>query len=216
LPHTSVCATVSTDLAKDGDVNIGEEDGGAARTLRTVYNALSWLPAVGDAAYEQTLKLALGGAGKEIRTGQSFEVFPHIRMVRFREMEYTVPAEVGAACMREILQTIQSKKIPVCFPLEYRRVKADDIWLSMFEGREGIAISVHQYGDLDYKSYFGQIEPIFWKYQGRPHWGKIHTLNAKQLEALYPRHWKDFLALRQSLDPQGRMLNPHLKSILGL
>ncbi len=216
LPHTSVCATVSTDLAKDGDVNVGEEDSGAAHTLRKVYNALAWLPAIGDATYEETLKLALGGAGKEIRTGASFEVFPHIRTVRFREMEYTVPAEHGAACMREILQTIKTKKIPVCFPLEYRRVKADDIWLSMFEGREGIAISVHQYGDLDYKSYFGQIEPIFWKYQGRPHWGKIHTLTAAQLSALYPKHWRDFHAVRQSLDPQGRLLNPYLKSVLGL
>lgn len=216
LPHTSVCATVSTDLAKEGDVNVGEEDSSAAHTLRKVYNALSWLPAIGDPAYEQVLKLALGGAGKEIRTGASFEVFPHIRTVRFREMEYTVPAEHGAACLREILKTIRDKKIPVCFPLEYRRVKADDIWLSMFEGREGIAISVHQYGDLDYKTYFGQIEPIFWKYQGRPHWGKIHTLTAPQLAALYPHHWNDFLRVRAALDPQGRMLNPHLKSLFGI
>jgi len=216
LPHTSICATVTTDIATANDVAVGEEDPGAAHTLRKVFNALSWLPAIGEATYEKVLQLALGGAGSEVRVGASYEVFPHIRTTRFREMEYTVPAECGATCLREILQTIRIKKIPVCFPLEYRFVKADDIWLSMFEGRDGIAISVHQYGDLDYKAYFAQIEPIFWKYEGRPHWGKIHTLTSKQLAGLYPQHWQDFQEIRRSLDPNGRMLNAHLKSLFGL
>jgi len=216
LPHTSLCATVTTDIASDKDVAIGEEDSTAAHTLRKVFNALSWLPAIGDATYEKVLTLALGGAGTEVRVGKSFEVFPHVRTVRFREMEYTVPAEHGAACLREILDTIKNKSIPVCFPLEFRFVRADDIWLSMFEGRDGITISAHQYGDLDYKAYFAQIEPIFWKYQGRPHWGKIHTLNATQLAALYPRHWQDFKEIRAQLDPKGTMLNNYMKSILGV
>ncbi len=216
LPHTSLCASVTTDIASDTDQPSGEEDNNAAHTLRKVYNALSWLPGIGDAAYEKVLTMALGGAGKEIRVGPSYEVFPHVRVVRFREMEYTVPAEHGPACLREILHTIRSKKIPVCFPLEFRLVKADDIWLSMFEGRDGVAISVHQFGDLDYKPYFAQIEPIFWKYQGRPHWGKIHTLGAQQLAALYPHHWQDFQEVRRQLDPEGRMLNDHLKNLFGV
>jgi FAD/FMN-containing dehydrogenase len=103
----------------------------------------------------------------------------------------------------------------VCFPLEYRRVDADDIWLSMFQGRPGATISVHQYGDLDHKAYFAEIEPIFWKYEGRPHWGKLHTLDAARLAALYPKHWKDFQEVRRHLDPQGKMLNAHLKTIFG-
>ena len=90
-------------------------------------------------------------------------------------------AEAGPACMREILDTIQEKKLPLSFPLEYRYVKADDIWLSMFEGQDGCSISIHQFGDMDYKAVFAEIEPIFWKYGGRPHWGKIHTLDAKRL-----------------------------------
>ncbi len=83
----------------------------------------------------------------------------------------------------------------------------------MFEGRDGCSISVHQYGDVDYRPYFAEIEPIFWKYEGRPHWGKVHTLDAKRLSALYPRHWQDFHEVRAALDPQGRLLNAHLKRI---
>ncbi|MGH8541736.1 MAG: D-arabinono-1,4-lactone oxidase, partial [Stenotrophobium sp.] len=99
--------------------------------------------------------------------------------------------------------------------LEYRYVKRDNIPLSMFYGRDTCAISVHQYYQMDYHNYFSVIEPIFWKYEGRPHWGKLHTLNAAQLGKLYPR-WKDFLAIRQELDPAGRFLNAHLRSVFGV
>ena len=44
---------------------------------------------------------------------------------------------------------------------------------------------------------------------------KLHTLRSGQLEALYP-NWKDFLAVRRALDPEGRMLNPYLKGLFGV
>jgi FAD/FMN-containing dehydrogenase len=115
--------------------------------------------------------------------------------------------------VREILRTIRERNLPVCFPLEYRQTAADDIWLSMFGERAGASISVHQFGDTDYRPYFAEIEPIFWKYEGRPHWGKLHTLDRARLAALYPR-WRDFMEVRRTLDPQGRMLNAHLKTVL--
>jgi len=85
----------------------------------------------------------------------------------------------------------------------------------MFEGQDGCSISIHQYGDLDYKKIFSEIEPIFWKYSGRPHWGKIHTMKAPQLANLYSRHWQDFHEVRKSLDSQGKFMNAHLKDIFG-
>jgi FAD-linked oxidoreductase len=214
LTNSDLCATVATDLARPGDTSEGEDDPEAVNKLRQVWEAVSWAPG-GRAVYDRVLQLVMGGEGATRKTGPSYQVFPHVRMVRFREMEYTVPAAAGPACVREILRTVRERRIPVCFPLEYRYVKADDIWLSMFEGQDGCCISVHQYGDIDYRAYFAEIEPIFWKYQGRPHWGKIHTLDAKRLAALYPRHWQDFHDVRKSLDPQGRLLNPHLKQIFG-
>ena len=56
------------------------------------------------------------------------------------------------------------------------------------------------------------IEPIFWKYGGRPHWGKIHSLGARELSKLYP-HFDEFRRLREELDPDGRMLNDHLRRL---
>ncbi|MFX6876824.1 D-arabinono-1,4-lactone oxidase, partial [Acinetobacter baumannii] len=76
---------------------------------------------------------------------------------------------------------------------------------SMFQGRDTCAISVHQYYDLSYQDYFSQVEQVFLKYDGRPHWGKLHNLNNHQLSKKYP-HMKDFLEVRQSLDPKGKFL----------
>ena len=214
LPHSELCATVATDLSRAGDASIGQDDPYAVLTLRRVFETLSWLPG-GRALYDRVLAAAVGSAASTTRTGPSYEVFPHVRIVRFREMEYSVPIEAGAPCVREIMDTIRRRDLPVSMPLEVRFIKGDDVWLSMCEGRDSCSISVHQYGDVDYRAYFAAIEPIFWKYEGRPHWGKIHTLDAPRLAALYPRHWHDFQEVRVSLDPKGRMLNPHLRSVLG-
>ena len=219
LLHSPLCVSIATDLAGPDDVAQGEDDPQAVNTLRSVYEAVGWLPGIGAAAYARLLDLALGHTASSVRVGPSYQVFPHVRVVRFREMEYTVPVEAGPTCLREILTVVAKKNLPVCFPLEYRYVKGSDVWLSMFEGlgdSGGCSISVHQYGDIDYRAYFAEIEPIFWKYQGRPHWGKLHTLDAKRLAALYPKHWQDFQEVRRTLDPQGRMLNAHLRHILGV
>ncbi|MFP5305361.1 MAG: D-arabinono-1,4-lactone oxidase, partial [Gammaproteobacteria bacterium] len=77
------------------------------------------------------------------------------------------------------------------------------------------SIAVHRYHQEDPLPYFADIEPIYQAYEGRPHWGKMHTLDAATLGARYPR-WKEFLALRAELDPDGRLLNPYLRKVLGL
>ena len=144
----------------------------------------------------------------------SYRVLANVRNARFNEMEYSVPRDAGAACLREILQTIESQSIDIAFPLEYRYVKGDDVWLSMFSGRDSVSISVHNFWDVDYRPYFAVIEPIFWKYEGRPHWGKVHTLTSARLERLYP-HWRDFLGVRADFDPEQRLLNDHLRAVFG-
>ena len=212
VPYSELCITVTTDPALPGDRDEGRDDPYGVLALRQAFEAVGWIPFFGPSIYDRLLQLSVADAAETVRTGHSFEVLPHVRIVRFREMEYTVPADAGPACVQEILATIRDRRLPVSFPFEYRYVKADDIWLSMFEGRDGCSISIHQYGDLEYRHVFAEIEPIFWKYEGRPHWGKIHTLDAKRLKTLYPR-WQDFQEVREALDPDSRMLNPHLRSL---
>lgn len=167
------------------------------------------------AARTAILNLIARTARFEDRVDDSYKIFANVRNVRFNEMEYSVPAEAGPACLREILKLIRDKHLPTWFPIEYRYVKGEDIPLSMFEGGARCAISVHQHYTMDYHNYFAAVEPIFWKHGGRPHWGKLHSLNFRQLSALYPR-LKEFTELRRELDPRGVFLNAHLRSLFGV
>lgn len=150
------------------------------------------------------------------RVDVSHRILSNVRNNRFNEMEYSVPISAGAECLQEVLRTIEQKRIDVVFPLEYRYVAPDDTWLSMSSGHEGhAAISIHRVATEDYRPYFDVIEPIFWKYHGRPHWGKVHSLGANELLKLYP-DFSRFQALRENLDPKGRMLNDHLRKLFGV
>jgi len=134
------------------------------------------------------------------------------RWVRFQEMEYNIPAEHAAAVITEIQDCIERNQFEVHFPLECRFVQSDDIWLSPAYERESAYIAVHMYRGMPYKSYFQHIEEIFKRYQGRPHWGKMHTRTAAELGTLYPR-WHDFRRVRAALDPQGMFLNDYLRKL---
>lgn len=142
----------------------------------------------------------------------SSQIFATPRLTKFNEMEYQVPLEHGVACIKEVIATFKKHAINAFFPIEFRVVKADDIWLSPFYQQDCISISVHQYHKQDPYRVFDLIEPIFKKYQARPHWAKMHQLRHQDLKACYPK-WDDFLALRQELDPSRKFLNPYLEQL---
>ena len=145
-------------------------------------------------------------------TNYSYRLFSTPRSVRFQEMEYNIPAEHTVAVIHEIQDCIERHRFQVHFPIECRFVHSDDIWLSPAYRRESAYLAVHMYKGMPYREYFDHIEEIFKHYQGRPHWGKMHTRTAPELAALYPR-WQDFRRVRTALDPQGMFLNDYLRSL---
>ena len=163
-------------------------------------------------------ELILGGymrtLSDEVTVESSWKNYASERNVRFNEMEYHLPREYGLQALREIRTALEAQHHEVFFPIEVRFVKADDIWLSPFYQRDCCSIAVHRYFEEDYVPYFKTIEPIFRKYQGRPHWGKLNTLQRGDFRKLYPR-WDDFTAVRKEIDPEGRFLNPYLAGLFG-
>ncbi|BCL77836.1 FAD-binding oxidoreductase [Ktedonobacteria bacterium brp13] len=143
----------------------------------------------------------------------SHRLYATQRAVRFQEMEYNIPAEHFQSVLAEIRACIDKQNIRVHFPVECRFVHADDIWLSPAYQRTSAYVAVHMYRGMAYRAYFKQIEAIFRRYEGRPHWGKMHTQNAASLAQLYP-HWQDFLRVRAILDPHGLFLNDYLRQLL--
>jgi FAD/FMN-containing dehydrogenase len=58
------------------------------------------------------------------------------------------------------------------------------------------------------------MEPVLRAAEGRPHWGKLHTLDSTALASSYPR-FTDVLALRDRLDPDRVFANDYLRRVLG-
>ena len=110
---------------------------------------------------------------------------------------------------------MQTRYPEIVWPIEYRTLAADDIWLSPAYGRETVTISIHQAAELPYEAFFRDAEKIFRAFDGRPHWGKIHYFSASDLRECYPK-WLDFFRVRHELDPAGRFLNPYLRTLFGI
>ncbi|WP_019135993.1 D-arabinono-1,4-lactone oxidase [Cellulomonas massiliensis] len=147
-------------------------------------------------------------------TAPSAEVFISPRRVRFREMEYAVPREHLRGVLEELDAWVRATAEPVSFPVEVRFAAADDLWLSTAHGRDTAYVAVHQYLRSPFRRYFAAAERIVAQVGGRPHWGKLHTLDADRLAALYPR-FRDAQRVRAEADPAGVFTNPHLDRVLG-
>ncbi|MCC2029477.1 FAD-binding protein [Microbacterium sp. YMB-B2] len=159
-------------------------------------------------------RLAVRLTGDREYTDRSHTVLTQSRNVRFREMEYALPAENVVPAFREIQQLIRRKGWRIEFPIEVRFAAADELWLSTAHGRASGYIAVHRYWRADPTEYFEAVEQICLEHGGRPHWGKLHTLVARRLRERYPR-FDEFTALRDRLDPERRFANRYLDRVLG-
>lgn len=143
-----------------------------------------------------------------------YKVFTSPRRVRFLEMEYALPREAAMRALAELKTMTESSRLRVSFPVEVRTAPADDIPLSTASGRDTAYLAMHVYRGTPHEAYFTAAERIMTAHGGRPHWGKLHSRDARYLAEVYPRHG-EFVALRDRLDPQRRFGNDYLRRVLG-
>jgi len=160
-------------------------------------------------------KLVSSSVSERDLIDDSFRVFASPRLVRFVEMEYGIPLECLPEAVQRVREVTKHLSFPSLFPIEVRVSAADDIALSTGFGRPNGWVAVHQYVGAPYESYFQQVADIMDSYGGRPHWGKMHYLNAAQLCERYPR-WGEFQELRAALDPDGTFRNEYVDRVLGV
>lgn len=160
-------------------------------------------------------RLAVKLTGDREYTDLSNRVLTQSRTVRFREMEYAIPAENVVAAFRAVRELIERRNWRIEFPVEVRFAAEDDRWLSTAHGRASAYIAVHRYWRADPTEYFEAVEAIMREHGGRPHWGKLHTQTAETLRDRYPR-FDDFVAVRDRLDPDRRFGNRYLERVLGV
>ena len=152
---------------------------------------------------------------RQRRVGPAYRIFPSDRTVKFEEMEYELPRANGWPALREAIAWIRRRRLPVTFPFEFRLVAADNIWLSPFSAGPGASISMHQYAKMSWRALFAEAEPVFRAHGGRPHWAKRHTLDAGDIDVLYPNAAR-FRAVRAEYDPTAKFANAHLAALFNV
>lgn len=210
LPFTDHSVTITNDVT-DKPVRPRGPDADTA-TLMALKQLRDW--------FEFTPSLRRRIAAEELAkippeevVDEGWKLLSNERPVRFNEIEYHLPIDAQIPALREVLNAIETHRKDVFFPIEVRAIAGDDAWLSPFHQRESGSIAVHAYYREDYDFFFSMVEPIFRRHDGRPHWGKLHSLKARDFTQLYPR-WADADEVRRALDPQGRMLNDYLRGVL--
>ena len=161
------------------------------------------------------LAKALPSSGGREYVDTSYKVFASTRLVKFYEMEYSIPRSHVVDALNEVRSMVDSNGHLLNFPVEVRFTKADDMALSTSYGRDSAYIAVHIYKGMDYQPYFRDVEAIMRTHEGRPHWGKLHFRTAPDLAPAYPL-FDEFLQLRKRLDPNRVFANEYTDRVLGV
>lgn len=153
-------------------------------------------------------------------TGPNYEIIPNDRMLRFEEMEYMLPFDPELTAFRYVRERVKSAhRAEVGWRVLVRTIAPDHAMLSNTEaeyrrGAPSMTIALLQNNTLPFQRYFDDVEPLFWRFEGRPHWGKKHRLKGPELAALYPQ-WDSFHAIRKTLDPEAVYMNDYLRELFG-
>ncbi|MFK7906376.1 MAG: D-arabinono-1,4-lactone oxidase, partial [Chitinophagales bacterium] len=200
-------------LTKSSNVVTGEADKvGLANYLREyvlenyIFKILCEMGRFFPSQNKRISKISASSVPDVRKVFYSHKVYATQRLVRFNEMEYNVPLEAYGDVFKEVIRTVETGNFAVHFPIESRVVKGDDVYLSPAYGRDSAYIACHVYNKKDYKPYFKALEDIFLAHGGRPHWGKMHTLEKPEIAARYPM-FEAFSQHRREQDPEGLFLN---------
>jgi xylitol oxidase len=117
------------------------------------------------------------------------------------------PAAVAA------LMPLAPRISPLLLVAELRTIAADSLWLSPQYRRDSVGLHfTWRRRQQDVETVMVAVEEALAPFGARPHWGKLFTAPAVSVAARYPR-WRDYLALRDALDPQGVFVNEWLRRL---
>ncbi|MGX1762470.1 D-arabinono-1,4-lactone oxidase [Streptomyces lydicus] len=216
FPHTGNCNTKRNNRSQGPAAPPGRVRGWIEDELLSngVFQLACTAGRAVPAAIPGIAKISSRALSARTYTDIPYKVFTSPRRVRFVEMEYALPRAAAVAALGELKALVERSDFRVSFPVEVRTAPADDIPLSTASGRDTVYLAVHMYRGTPYGAYFAAAERIMTAYEGRPHWGKLHTRDAAYLADAYPR-FGEFTALRDRLDPERRFANAYLRRVLG-
>ena len=148
------------------------------------------------------------------RLDRSYRIYPGGFTTPFHELEYFVPSEDGLAAVEAVQELIRTRHSDQKYPVEVRWVKADEGYMSQFQGRDTTVITLTTEPGTDYWPFFRDADAVLQEFEPRAHWGKIHFMTRSRLERLYPE-LDTFIQIRREFDPRGMFLNDHTRALVG-
>ncbi len=144
--------------------------------------------------------------------GPAYERLPHFRMDytpssgQELQSEYFIPRRHAAAAIRAIAQ-LRERLAPLLQISEVRTIAADTLWMSPCYQQACAAIHFTWKQDWPaVQKLLPLIEDRLSPFEARPHWGKLFTMPAAQLQSRCEK-LREFRQLLESHDPKGKFRN---------
>jgi FAD/FMN-containing dehydrogenase len=151
--------------------------------------------------------------GPRLQVAQSSLVLNTPMPLRHRETEAALPLDQAQQAYDRVVALVLTERLAADFPLEVRFVRGDDTWLSPAYGGDTCQIGAYATDGPHRARYFAGFWEAMTGLDARPHWGKELHQDAADLAPRYPAY-RDFLALRDALDPERVFDNAFLRQVL--
>jgi xylitol oxidase len=151
--------------------------------------------------------------------GPWHERLPHFRMDHMPssgdelQTEYLVSRAQAVRALLAI-DSIRDRFSALVQIAEVRTIAADDLWMSMAFGRASVALHFTWLPDWEaVQQVLPALEDALAPFEPRPHWGKLSTMSAEDVQSRYPR-LPEFRDLLSRFDPAGKFRNAFVRRYL--
>ena len=149
--------------------------------------------------------------------GPWYDRLPHFKM-EFKpsageelQSEFFVPRKNAVEAINA-LEALNEQIFPHLFISEIRTIAADDFWMSPCYHQDSVAIHfTWKPHTKEVMELIPKIEGTLAAFNGKPHWGKLFTMNPKALQQQYEKY-PDFLELTKKYDPERKFKNHFLST----
>lgn len=130
------------------------------------------------------------------------------------QSEHFVPLRHAAAAL-DALRGLADRIQPHLHVCELRTMAADDLWLSPTQGEDVLCIAfTWKKHPTEVAALLPDLESRLVAFDGRPHWGKMSSLDHAAIAGLYPR-LADFRDLVARADPERTFASAFGERVLG-
>src|SRR4051812_9345242 len=158
FPHADVALTRTLDRTEDPPDKPGRAGAYVSDVLMDnhAFRAVNEVAKRFPGTIPRLNRFASAVASRRERVNWSHASFASERLVRFEEMEYSVPREQAVPAVRAARAILEDHA--VSFPIELRFTAGDDALLSPAHGRDSAFAAVHVFEGMAYEPAFREVE----------------------------------------------------------